>query len=294
MFIRSLNIELTNKCYLRCRHCYLQNRKDNNKYTVSLENYKKTLEWAKDNDVIYIVLTGGDPLFLKNFNEYYMCAKRMGFIVSVLTNGLFIDSKIINLFHDYPPLSLEVSIYGMSTQLSTFTTQVKVDIDVLENKILEAHRNGIHILCKYIVCEYNKADIDKFISWVTRNSIDHSIEIANIPVVDYINNRLCYVRPSSEDLNLLQKNFPNEISVRSSQSKLMCSMPNSLSIDSNLVVRGCAALEVKKEKLAFENSWEYYSDRFTIIRSQSIFCPAWEQYESTEEISDYLQCKLKG
>lgn len=294
MLIRSLSIELTNMCYFRCIHCYLKNRIESTYQIIRIDDFKNILKWAKNNEVISIVLTGGDPLIMKNFDEYYMISKKMGFITSILTNGIAIDSKLINLFYNYPPSCLEVSIYGMSETVIYHTTQVNINMNLMKNNIVKLRRRGVHVLCKYVVCEYNKIDLDNFIEWANNQSIEYSIEIANIPIIDRKSHKLLYMRPSSEELASLLKDFPNVIVVRKPKTKLSCTMPSSLSIDSNLNIRGCPVLEWGKEKFILENDWEYYSDKFDSLRLQSVFCPAWEQYESTIEIAKYLQLNSEG
>lgn len=109
------SFELTSRCTLNCKMCYIH-RRENDAAAISGE---KSAEWwlnlaakAKDAGMLLLLLTGGEPLIRRDFDEIYLGCKKMGLLVSVNTNGTLINDKKIRLFAENPPQRLNVTLYG--------------------------------------------------------------------------------------------------------------------------------------------------------------------------------------
>ena len=75
--------ELTSRCPLDCKMCYVH-KKENDCEAKSLE---KSTEWwinlteeAKNAGMFMLLLTGGEPLLRKDFEEIYLNAKKSGML----------------------------------------------------------------------------------------------------------------------------------------------------------------------------------------------------------------------
>src|SRR3990167_2579403 len=81
-------IELTFRCPLHCEHCYTDcyNNNDSAKDEMSTEDIKLVLGKCKEDGVLWLSFTGGDPLIRKDFTEIYIYAKNLGFIVTIFTS----------------------------------------------------------------------------------------------------------------------------------------------------------------------------------------------------------------
>jgi radical SAM protein with 4Fe4S-binding SPASM domain len=108
-------IALTHRCNLECAHCYLAGS------PRSVENQARELDTARicslieeiaDAGCLFLLLTGGEPMLRVDFADIYRYAIFRGLLLSVFTNGTLIDRKIARLFSEFPPRSVEVSLYG--------------------------------------------------------------------------------------------------------------------------------------------------------------------------------------
>ena len=50
---------------------------------------------AKEQGLLYLLLTGGEPLLHPDFREILTALHRMGLLVSVNTNGTLIDEEVV-------------------------------------------------------------------------------------------------------------------------------------------------------------------------------------------------------
>ena len=123
----SATLELTSRCNLRCRHCYLGNQTEQHRKR-SLERdtdaVKASLkEWAEAG-CLYLLITGGDPMMRKDFPEVYRYARELGMVVTVFCDGILVTDKILALFRELPPRRVEISIYGATAETYEYITRV--------------------------------------------------------------------------------------------------------------------------------------------------------------------------
>ena len=113
----SFDLELTARCNLNCRHCYINlpaGDKTARRGELSLDEIAQIADQAVKMGAMWCLLTGGEPLLRDDFADVYMLLKRKGLLVSVFTNATMIRAKHIALFTKYPPRDIEVTIYGSS------------------------------------------------------------------------------------------------------------------------------------------------------------------------------------
>ena len=106
----SVIFELTPRCNLSCVHCYLN--KHHKSKELTCEEIIEIIDILYEKEVLFLTFTGGDVFTRKDFLDIYMYVKKKGFIIEIYTNGVLIDEKIIDVFKKYPPLLVDISLYG--------------------------------------------------------------------------------------------------------------------------------------------------------------------------------------
>ena len=107
--------ELTSRCNLDCRMCYIHKRAND---PAALREELPAADWirlaenAQRAGMLLLLLTGGEPLLRSDFPEIYTACRRLGLLVSVNTNGTRIDEDVIALWKKYPPLRVNLTLYG--------------------------------------------------------------------------------------------------------------------------------------------------------------------------------------
>ena len=75
------SIELTERCNLKCVHCYINQSPDNiklSKREMSKNEIFNILDQIVDAGCLWILLTGGEPLLRHDFLDIYTYAKKKG------------------------------------------------------------------------------------------------------------------------------------------------------------------------------------------------------------------------
>lgn len=111
---------ITERCNLRCQHCYHKAYTDK-EFTLSelvnvLEQYKALLKlWRKSTRVYgHINVTGGEPFLYEDFIDllHIFSAHKDVFNYAILTNGTLIDRQTAQTLKGLHPLFVQVSIEG--------------------------------------------------------------------------------------------------------------------------------------------------------------------------------------
>jgi radical SAM protein with 4Fe4S-binding SPASM domain len=109
------SIDLTNRCNLRCIHCYLGD-KQAVPWTLNQEidtgKFISVIDEITEAGCLNLLITGGEPLSRRDFPEIYTHAKKNGLIITLFTNGTLITESILKLFEELPPHNIEISLYG--------------------------------------------------------------------------------------------------------------------------------------------------------------------------------------
>lgn len=109
---RKIQIHLTNKCNLRCRHCYMYSGLAE-KNELSTQEWMSVLEDFKNNRGAEVTFTGGEVATLKDFGDIVKFSKKLGLKNKVLTNGILWTEDQIKELSCYID-SVQVSIDGFN------------------------------------------------------------------------------------------------------------------------------------------------------------------------------------
>lgn len=142
----SVLFEITARCNFNCVHCYLQHF--HGEQDMTYEQIVQIMDILYDKGILFLTFTGGEILTRKDFDKIYLYAKKKGFLVELFTNGYFFTDNLIEILKKYPPLLVDISLYGANEETFYKVTGVHNAFErVIENciKIREA---GVRISLK--------------------------------------------------------------------------------------------------------------------------------------------------
>lgn len=150
--------ELTYRCNLDCAHCYCKGSENKNK-ELSTKEFKSILDQIAQEGVLHITLSGGEPLLRDDFREIYLYAKRIGFVVEVFTNGLLINKQTLDLFEQYPPAALEITLNGITKEVYESITQIPGSFERIMFTIKEIAAKDLPLVLKANCLKQNQHEI---------------------------------------------------------------------------------------------------------------------------------------
>lgn len=110
-YLLNLHLDLTFRCPLRCPHCYIAGLEDKSK-ELTFPEVVKVLEEARDLKVLFLLISGGEPMVRPDFFDCLEAAHGMGFFIHVKTTGLYIGEEEARHFARLKPLKVDISIHG--------------------------------------------------------------------------------------------------------------------------------------------------------------------------------------
>lgn len=178
------SIELTQRCNLRCVHCYLAEND-----TINRKNVKEltTRQWIDIIDEIteagclFLLITGGEPFLREDFGEIYRHAKNNGLVVTVFSNGTMITDCIIDLFHELPPQAVEISLYGATAPTYEKITAVRGAHAQCISGIEKLLEHRIRVKLKSVLMTLNRNEFYKIEDLAKKYDVDFRFDAAIFP-----------------------------------------------------------------------------------------------------------------
>ncbi len=110
------SFELTPLCNLDCKMCYVHLNKDqmNGAQLLPTEAWKDIMKQAVEAGMMYARVTGGECLTYLGFKELYCYLRDMGVEVTILSNGILMDSGMVEFLKENRPAGVQITLYGAS------------------------------------------------------------------------------------------------------------------------------------------------------------------------------------
>jgi radical SAM protein with 4Fe4S-binding SPASM domain len=93
-------VELTDKCNLRCLHCY-RDSDPGPQELLPTPRLIELLEELRANGVLTVELSGGEPLFRPDAREVILASLELFDFVALLSNGWFVDQALAEMLAPY-------------------------------------------------------------------------------------------------------------------------------------------------------------------------------------------------
>ena len=158
------NFELTARCNFGCPMCYVHMTEDQiretGKQELSAAQWLDIAAAAKENGMVFALLTGGEPLIRKDFFEIYDGMRDMGILISVNSNGSLLRGAILERFLQSPPVRFNISLYGGSNETYERMCGRPVYDRVKEN-IRALRSAGVDVSLNLSITPYNYQDLDR-------------------------------------------------------------------------------------------------------------------------------------
>ncbi len=171
--------ELTARCNFNCKMCYVhlseaEQRRRGRELTAA--EWISIAERAKDAGMVFLLLTGGEPTLRPDFPEIYTALKKMGFMISINSNGYLLQDKILELFANDPPVRINISLYGTSDETYRNLCGVPAYHRILTN-IENLRRAGVEVKINMSLTPDNMRDMEA----LYQQAVDLDVNVQSTP-----------------------------------------------------------------------------------------------------------------
>ena len=170
------NFELTARCNFNCPMCYVhmtpEQLKASGRQELTAQQWLDIARAARDKGMIFVLLTGGEPLVRKDFFEIYDGMREMGLLISINSNGSMLKGEILERFLKTPPFRFNISLYGGSNETYRNMCGLPAYDQVKEN-IRRLRQAGVEVSLNLSITPYNKDDLAK----IYRDAVELDVNV---------------------------------------------------------------------------------------------------------------------
>lgn len=205
--------EITPLCNLGCKMCFIRLEKDK---MDSLGKLMTASQWTKiakesaETGILFLIITGGEPFTHPEFIDIYTNISKLGFIVTLYTNAVMLNDKIIETLKKYPPHFLYITMYGSSkdTYEKVCGNGKAYDSVVNNIKILKDILKDIPIELRTTLVKDNINDAGELLEFAKQMKMKTSFSIGKLkPIRGAEYRSIDNIRFSPEESLEIQKTF---------------------------------------------------------------------------------------
>ena len=159
-FPSRVNIEITDKCNLKCEYCYV-NSSPHNKEIMKYEKVVELFDILERNGVNTIQLTGGEPLVHPDIENILTLATAKFDVIALLSNGVHFPDKIIRIIEkNLDKIAVQISIDGSNEEINFKVRQIKNTFNKTINTLKKLLDINALLRVVVVVTPNNAVDID--------------------------------------------------------------------------------------------------------------------------------------
>lgn len=179
--------ELSPVCNFDCRMCYVRKSqaevKKHSRPIVTLEQWIEIAKEAREAGMLYLLLTGGEPLLWPDFWTLYEKLVRMGFLISINTNGSLIDEDAVERFKALPPTRINITLYGAEDETYEALCRTKGMFTKVDRAIRGLQEAGILVKLNGSLTPQNAHDLEKCIAYAEKRGLIYETNTYMFPPV---------------------------------------------------------------------------------------------------------------
>ena len=163
--LHGVMLELTYRCNLDCFFCY--NDRGLSGRPLTLADYRKLLEDLARMQVLFLALTGGEPLVHKDFFAIGRRARELGFAIRVKTGAHGLKGRLARRLKDeVDPLLTEISLHGATAEVHDRQTRVAGSFEKLMAAMPELVDLGLRPAFVSTLTSWNEHQVEEMFALV--------------------------------------------------------------------------------------------------------------------------------
>lgn len=161
---------MTNRCNLRCRHCYINAEDRHYHDELSTDEAKIFIKDLADMKVPVLLFSGGEPLIRKDIFELGRMAADLGLRPVISSNGTLIDRDMARQIKAAGFQYVGISVDGKPSTHDDFRNMSGAFESALRG-IHACQSEGVKTGIRFTVNRYNQADLPEILDIVEREGI---------------------------------------------------------------------------------------------------------------------------
>lgn len=162
---------LTRDCNLECVHCYSGSKRKRFPGQLETETIKETLHDLADFGIPALLLSGGEPLVHRDFDDILRTVEELGLRTTLSTNGTLIDEAMARKLHDSCIRYVGISLDGLRDLNDDFRG-VEGAFERAVNGIRNCKDAGQKVGLRMTLTSYNHDQLPGIFEFIREENID--------------------------------------------------------------------------------------------------------------------------
>ncbi|MGW8849306.1 radical SAM protein [Streptomyces xiamenensis] len=174
--------EINKGCDYDCDHCYLGLKRFEG---LPWEDKVRLLTVMRDAGVLWLQITGGEPLIDRDFPAAYAHAYDLGMMIAISSNGSQLSKpRILNVLTDRRPYSITLSVYGATETSYDGMTRSRGAYGRFTRGLDAAKDADLPVKLNVIVSTHNAHEVDAMKALADRRGFPHQVYTNMSPTID--------------------------------------------------------------------------------------------------------------
>ena len=159
---------------MACKMCYVRLTRSQQEAIGPLHSAEDWISLgrrAKEQGMLYLLLTGGEPFLRPDFRQILSGLHHMGLIISINTNGTLIDEEVVSWLKETPPARMNITLYGASDETYARLCDNPRGFTQVTNAIRLLKDAGIAVKLNCSLTPHNADDLEAIFAFAEREEL---------------------------------------------------------------------------------------------------------------------------
>lgn len=179
--------ELSPVCNFSCPMCYVRKTRaeveKSDRGLFSAEEWLEIAKQAKDEGMLYLLLTGGEPFLWDGFWTLYEELAQMGFAISINTNGYLVDENVVERLNKLPPFKINITLYGGCDETYRKMCGIDNGFTKVSRTVTLLKEAGIFVKLNCSLTLENAQDLEKIVAYAKKEDVPLQLATYMFPPV---------------------------------------------------------------------------------------------------------------
>ena len=166
-------IEITEKCNLKCVHCYEGNVHESNGSSLSIDQWKDVIKQLANLNIKRLIIIGGEPGCYPYLNDIINYAACFPIDITLFTNATCFTEKLLDCVVKNK-IQVKVSVYGHCGKIHDSVTGVPGSFDKMTTAIEKLISHGISVSSALIILKENQDYLNEIIDFIKSTGMKYS------------------------------------------------------------------------------------------------------------------------
>lgn len=157
-------LELLPICNMNCDMCYIRLSRTEMEKKGRMRTADEWISMGEEMEragVLFLLLTGGEPLIFPDFRRLYLSLRERGIILTVNTNGTLIDADWAAFFGENKPRRINITLYGADDRAYETLCHYPGGFEKTVQGIRLLKERGVDVKINGSVTKSNRNDMEK-------------------------------------------------------------------------------------------------------------------------------------